>query len=379
MELLMQATAPTRTGKWTEYESEKLRDAIQIFGEKRWTDVSRYLLSKFDIKRAPTQCRHRWHKTMLPNIKKGHWDNNESELLKHLVLEQKATLAAGATVDWELIATKIQGRTGKACRERWTSRIDPSINHERFTDREEHLLMVLHSTYGNQWARIAERMPGRTADAVKSKYISIMRRRKIDPKFRSTEGTHCAYSMQQEISPARKRNLESSIEQLLSESPPKRRLSPINSDCTVQADIVPMAETFAPPYKPEVALSSDVCDVLASMETVDLNIPNRTRAHSLDLGEDTWADANEYMHVNMSPTAIARPSTMTPVKLEGADFLHSKAVSVFPHNNSCSSFLSMLQGQAVEPLMLSEDFSSRSATPEVRAATHTVTPLGARP
>jgi len=163
-------------GKWTKHESQKLNDAIELLGEKNWTQVSKYLAATHNIRRLPTQCRHRWHKTMIPNLKKGQWDNNESQLLRQLVTQQKDNSMEGATIDWEAISKFIEGRTGKACRERWTSRVDPSINRLPFTQEEETQLLVLHAQLQNQWAKIAEQMPGRTADAVKSKYISIKRR-----------------------------------------------------------------------------------------------------------------------------------------------------------------------------------------------------------
>jgi hypothetical protein len=195
------AGVTAKMGKWQDDESNMLRQAVQLLGDKHWTDVSKWLAGK-NIHRHPTQCRHRWHKTMMPNLKKGHWDDHENELLRNAVKQQAANTFENTTVDWEGVARQVPGRTGKACRERWISRLDPRINKAAFTSEEEKTLMQLHQQFKNKWASIAKQMPGRTADAVKSKYISIMRR--------------------QQKNGSRKRLLGEP-----SQSPPKRRHSPV--------------------------------------------------------------------------------------------------------------------------------------------------------
>lgn len=216
-------------GKWSDHESNLLREAIKQFGDKRWTDVSKWLRAH-NIQRLPTQCRHRWHKTMIPNLKKGHWQESENNLLKHAVSEQQRSLPDGGSIDWEEVAKRVPGRTGKACRERWTSRLDPSINREPFSDQEEQILCKLHQQYHNKWAQIAKHLPGRTADAVKSKYISIQRRIKKESggSFLSQLG-HQQMLVQ---SPPRKRKqvtmTSSEHDHDLHRSPSKRHQSPVD-------------------------------------------------------------------------------------------------------------------------------------------------------
>ena len=49
-----------------------------------------------------------------------------------------------------MIATKMPGRTGKQCRERWHNHLDPSIAKERWTEEENEIVIDAHRVRGNQ-------------------------------------------------------------------------------------------------------------------------------------------------------------------------------------------------------------------------------------
>ena len=51
---------------------------------------------------------------------------------------------------WAMIATKMPGRTGKQCRERWHNHLDPSIAKERWTEEENEIVIDAHRVRGNQ-------------------------------------------------------------------------------------------------------------------------------------------------------------------------------------------------------------------------------------
>jgi hypothetical protein len=55
-------TPPERTGKWTEDEDTKLKDAVQTLGDKDWAAISTVVPG-----RTTKQCRDRWRKQMDPN------------------------------------------------------------------------------------------------------------------------------------------------------------------------------------------------------------------------------------------------------------------------------------------------------------------------
>jgi len=100
---------------------------------------------------------------------KGAWSPEEDEVMKKAV-EEFGT-------DWKAVSSMVKGRTPKQCRDRYKLKLDPSINHGPWTPEEDKTLVKLQSQLGRQWTNIAKMMPGRTENAVKSRFSSLERSR----------------------------------------------------------------------------------------------------------------------------------------------------------------------------------------------------------
>jgi hypothetical protein len=150
-----------RTGKWTEDEDSKLRDAVQRHDGKDWVAMASLVPG-----RTRNQCRHRWQNILDPSIDRangrtGMWTAVEDSKLKDAVQTH-------GTKNWGVICALVPGRTKQQCRARWhrtsVSNADPTTGRTgKWTEDEDSKLKDAVLTHGDKnWKEVAAQVPGRT-------------------------------------------------------------------------------------------------------------------------------------------------------------------------------------------------------------------------
>jgi hypothetical protein len=146
-----------RTGKWTEDEDSKLKDAVQSYGGKNWGAIAALVPG-----RTTSQCRGRWRDVVDPKINRtGKWSEDED-------IKLKDALQTHGSKNWVAITALFPGRGKKDCQNRWHSFVDPSIDRTpggsaTWTEDEDEKLKDAVQTHGGKnWGAIAALVPGRT-------------------------------------------------------------------------------------------------------------------------------------------------------------------------------------------------------------------------
>ncbi|KAK8878656.1 hypothetical protein M9Y10_005436 [Tritrichomonas musculus] len=101
--------------------------------------------------------------------KKRKWTTEEDYLLSQAVNTYGVD-------SWNLVAQKIENRTGKQCRERWMSSISPTLIKDTWSPQEDLILIRKQSEFGNKWTLIHNFLPGRSNTAIKNRWKCLCRR-----------------------------------------------------------------------------------------------------------------------------------------------------------------------------------------------------------
>lgn len=89
------------------------------------------------------------------------------------------------TRSWGTIASMMQGRSSRQCRDRWNHYLSPSANNEEWTDDEDLVIINQLKLVGKQWTYISSLLAGRTSIAVRNRACKLSRRKDADPMVKN--------------------------------------------------------------------------------------------------------------------------------------------------------------------------------------------------
>jgi hypothetical protein len=165
--------ASGRTGKWSEDELITLKDAVETHGGKNWGAIAALVPG-----RTIVQCSSRWKNVLVSDIdqasgRTGNWSEEELITLKDAVQTHGGK-------NWGAIAAMVPDRSINQCSATWhntfASSIDPKTARAgRWLANEDIMLMDAVQTHGGKnWGAIAALVPGRTEKQCNRRWNNVL-------------------------------------------------------------------------------------------------------------------------------------------------------------------------------------------------------------
>jgi hypothetical protein len=155
-----------RRTKWTKEEDEILISLTNPTGRNSWSTIAQHLPGK-----SSYTCFLRY-RSIKPGLKKGAWTEEEDKRILQGLSEFNPK-------EWSNIAKYyFTNRTAKQIRDRYINYLDPRIKKGPFSDREDAMIAKMYQVYGAKWTTIQKHLPLRSADSIKNRFNSSIKRSK---------------------------------------------------------------------------------------------------------------------------------------------------------------------------------------------------------
>ena len=87
---------------------------------------------------------------------------------------------------WPLVASKMEHRNSRQCKDRWTQYLSPAANKNPWTEEEEERLKTLVRELNGKWIEIAKHFEGRADAQIRNKWKTLQRRMGLLPNKKSS-------------------------------------------------------------------------------------------------------------------------------------------------------------------------------------------------
>lgn len=88
---------------------------------------------------------------------------------------------------WSVLATMLEGRTGKQIRDRYLNILRPNIKKGDWTPQEDQHILALYYQFGTRWCKICSYVPGRTEGQIKNRFYAHIKRKLLGPDMQPNQ------------------------------------------------------------------------------------------------------------------------------------------------------------------------------------------------
>ena len=151
------------TKEWNKHELELLMSSYYKNKIKNWKQLSQLIQTK-----SPQQCCYKIKKYEEKAKMKDFSRQDEMKLIELVNKYGK---------DFNTISTFFPGYTPLSLEERYVNKLDPKLKRTKFSEDEDERIIMLYNKYGNNWKEISKGFPDRSANMIKNRFYSFLRKK----------------------------------------------------------------------------------------------------------------------------------------------------------------------------------------------------------